>query len=308
MGLRTFVLRLLTGKDFSHPHAQQPVTAPTQSATASAWVDSSQLQSIEPYSPCQLTKSFAATVADELSIVKGMKAKAIYREDDWIYVQTLDGRRGFVPQQYCKIKVHSGNNASKKEWRMVKTEGRRKRGDKAAGSATIKRGQTIAIAKRWEKTNLERFLESLPIQKEEGEPFPRIPQGQTTAIYAYTAKRIDDVSVESGDKVLVLNKDDPDWTFVRKDSDGSEGFVPAFILQTYNETEMIRHKIEVASQETTELLIIEDFASKSDVDLCVKQGDWVESTSTSVNGWLWVKHDKTEGFIPTKIAIMATDL
>lgn len=64
--------------DFSHPHIQQPVTAPTQSTT-SAWVDSSQLQSIEPYSQCQLTKSFAATVADELSIVKGMKAKAIYR-------------------------------------------------------------------------------------------------------------------------------------------------------------------------------------------------------------------------------------
>ena len=67
-------------------------------------------------------------------------------------------------------------------------------------------------------------------------------------------------------------------------------------------------RIEVASQETTELLIIEDFAGKSDVDLSVKQGDWVESTSISVNGWLWVKHDKTEGFIPTKIAIMATDL
>ena len=29
----------------------------------------------------------------------------------------------------------------------------------------------------------------------------QIPQGQTTTIYAYTAKRIDDVSVESGDKV-----------------------------------------------------------------------------------------------------------
>lgn len=42
-------------------------------------------------------------VADEISVTRGTTVKALYRDDQWIYVQVSDGRRGFVPQTYCKL-------------------------------------------------------------------------------------------------------------------------------------------------------------------------------------------------------------
>ncbi|VDM83773.1 unnamed protein product [Strongylus vulgaris] len=51
-------------------------------------------------------------VADELSVPRGAKVKAIYREDDWIYVHASDGKRGFVPEAYCRLNVDSPNGKS----------------------------------------------------------------------------------------------------------------------------------------------------------------------------------------------------
>lgn len=45
-------------------------------------------------------------------------------------------------------------------------------------------------------------------------------------LYSYNAQDENDLSVERGQCVTVLNSDDPDWFWVSK-FDGQEGFVPS---------------------------------------------------------------------------------
>lgn len=46
------------------------------------------------------------------------------------------------------------------------------------------------------------------------------------ALYKFTARDENDVNVERGEILTVLNKDDPEWFYVVR-SDGQEGFVPS---------------------------------------------------------------------------------
>jgi hypothetical protein len=45
-------------------------------------------------------------------------------------------------------------------------------------------------------------------------------------LYTFIARDENDVSVERGEFVTVLNREDPDWYWVVR-SDGQEGFVPS---------------------------------------------------------------------------------
>lgn len=56
--------------------------------------------------------------------------------------------------------------------------------------------------------------------------FVKKPQGHYVALYRFEVCVEDDVGVEPGDMLVVLNKDDPDWYWVRVPN-GSEGFVPS---------------------------------------------------------------------------------
>ena len=52
------------------------------------------------------------------------------------------------------------------------------------------------------------------------------PSGRYVVLYSYNAQDENDLSVERGQCVTVLNSDDPDWFWVSK-FDGHEGFVPS---------------------------------------------------------------------------------
>lgn len=52
------------------------------------------------------------------------------------------------------------------------------------------------------------------------------PSGRYVVLYSYSAQDENDLSVERGQCVTVLNSEDPDWFWVSK-FDGSEGFVPS---------------------------------------------------------------------------------
>ena len=52
------------------------------------------------------------------------------------------------------------------------------------------------------------------------------PSGRFVVLYSYNAQDENDLSVERGQCVTVLNSDDPDWFWVSK-FDGQEGFVPS---------------------------------------------------------------------------------
>jgi len=57
-------------------------------------------------------------------------------------------------------------------------------------------------------------------------PFFKDPSGRYVVLYSYNAQDENDLSVERGQCVTVLNSDDPDWFWVSK-FDGQEGFVPS---------------------------------------------------------------------------------
>lgn len=46
-------------------------------------------------------------------------------------------------------------------------------------------------------------------------------------LYTFVARDENDLSVERGEFVTVLNRDDPDWFWVLRHCDGNEGFVPS---------------------------------------------------------------------------------
>lgn len=51
--------------------------------------------------------------------------------------------------------------------------------------------------------------------------------GRYIVLYTFVARDENDVSVERGEFVTVLNRDDPDWFWVLRHCDGNEGFVPS---------------------------------------------------------------------------------
>ena len=52
------------------------------------------------------------------------------------------------------------------------------------------------------------------------------PAGRYIVLYTFIARDENDVSVERGEFVTVLNREDPDWYWILR-SDGQEGFVPS---------------------------------------------------------------------------------
>lgn len=81
------------------------------------------------------------------------------------------------------------------------------------------------------------------------------------------ARDENDVSVERGEFVTVLNRDDPDWFWVLRHCDGNEGFVPSgfvypgHVLRSYATTTATTATTNTASAETHSLgrLFIKSF-------------------------------------------------
>lgn len=146
--------------------------------------------------------------------------------------------------------------------------------------------------------------------------FLKKPQGHYIALYRFEASVEDDVAVEPGDMLLVLNKEDPDWFWVRVPN-GSEGFVPSNYIVPFESDRtlfisLICSKIQLQKLVLTgfivvlgvslqsvsngnekvlprptenistisrgcELLVIEDVTPEAADDLQLKKGDWVFS-------------------------------
>lgn len=155
------------------------------------------------------------------------------------------------------------------------------------------------------KSSLQRFLDSLPVKKEEGLPFSTEEIGTARVRHHYFATRRSDANVRRGEEVTVLNVDDPDWTFVRSKY-GREGFVPANHLDNYYDNVKARRM----STESQHLLVIEDFYGQHAMDISVKQGEWIRMISVDPDGWMWVRRLRNgkEGFLPSRVAILATNV
>ncbi|KAK6726682.1 hypothetical protein RB195_004792 [Necator americanus] len=265
-------------------------------------MDTACIQHIEPFTTGRVTKNFTATVADELSVAKGAKVKAIYREDDWIYVHATDGKRGFVPQGYCRLNVDTHEGVQPK-LNKPSAKLRRRSSRKDQENAT-----TIPVRNYRHddinKSSLQRFLDSLPVKKDEGQPFQTKELGRARIRHRYDAIRTDDINVWEGEEVIILNTDDKEWTYVRN-RNHNEGFVPANHLDIFEQKSQAKSSVENEHR-----LVIEDFDGRHALDITVEQGEWITVISNDPDGWMWVRRlrDNSEGFLPSRMAVLATNL
>ncbi|VDL73358.1 unnamed protein product [Nippostrongylus brasiliensis] len=220
-------------------------------------------------SAAKLKRATAANlVADEVSMKKGSEVKALYREDEWLYVHGNDGKRGFVPQTYCTLTMDRGHGeilgSMKKKKEKAKEEeiGRKRDG---MGNDLLELRQKFSVGSHLRKRNGELLIRA-SFQEE---------IGKATVRRHYFATRKSDVSVRRGEEVSVLNIDDLDWTFVRTRY-GREGFVPANYLDSSFSNTMARRM----SSESQHLLVIEDFYGQHDMDISVKEGEWIRVISS----------------------------
>ena len=127
----------------------------------------------------------------------------MYQENDWVYVIAENNQEGFIPSSYCAP-------VTSQLAQMVRHK-------KLPRNPQVVQSVKGKIDDNYTQTGADIH------------PFYKDPVGKYVALYSFEAREENDVSVDRGEFVTVLNKDDPEWFWVcRADSD--EGFVPSSFL------------------------------------------------------------------------------
>lgn len=196
---------------------------------------------LSPDSKMVVLHDFTPCVDDELEVRRGQIINVLYRENDWVYVIGQDSRQeGFIPHSYCApYNTQLADLAIKKKLPRDQVVG---------GTAGIAGGNTLPMASvdpiegvgadipveiiddiapglMGLESQLKHSLASLSSEPD-FLPFAKDPSGRYIVLYTFIARDENDVSVERGEFVTVLNREDPDWFWIVR-SDGQEGFIPS---------------------------------------------------------------------------------
>ncbi|XP_055838910.1 SH3 domain-containing protein Dlish [Episyrphus balteatus] len=195
---------------------------------------------LSPDSKMVVLHDFTPCVDDELEVKRGQIVNILYRENDWVYVIGQDTRQeGFIPHSYCApYNTQLADLAIKKKLPRDQslpndlTEGIHSDAIKLellddpvpqlgggggnGGSGGLSNGMQSPLK------NSQASLSSEP----DFLPFAKDPSGRYIVLYTFIARDENDVSVERGEFVTVLNREDPDWYWIVR-SDGQEGFIPS---------------------------------------------------------------------------------
>ncbi|UYV76698.1 hypothetical protein LAZ67_14001797 [Cordylochernes scorpioides] len=148
---------------------------------------------------------FTPCVDDELAVKRGQLVNVLYQENDWVYVIADDNREGFIPHSYCapSKKLPSTRN-----------------GEGSGGDSSVAQSEDGASTTGSNGAGDSKNVPDI-------HPFFKDPSGvKYIVLYTFIARDENDVSVERGEFVTVLNREDPDWLWILR-SDGQEGFVPS---------------------------------------------------------------------------------
>ncbi|XP_020288182.1 SH3 domain-containing protein Dlish [Pseudomyrmex gracilis] len=316
---------------------------------------------LSPDSKMVIVHDFTPCVDDELQVKRGQVVNVLYRENDWVYVIAADTRmEGFVPHSYCtpytsqlaELTLASLNNVKKKLPRSSENDcdllsaGRLQEMQQTdTGSASdcesyARNNNATTDVTRSNITQSQNSIQTISSQPDV-HPFFKDPSaGRYIVLYTFVARDENDVSVERGEFVTVLNRDDPDWFWVLRHCDGNEGFVPSgfvypgHVLHSYATTttttttattNTVSAEIHSSGKGTggdalqqkgmrdfrddtagTELVVLYDYKAQAPDDLSVKRADWIYADlgNQTVDGWLWAYAPKTRkyGFIPKAYA------
>ncbi|KAL5285711.1 hypothetical protein ACFFRR_007416 [Megaselia abdita] len=298
---------------------------------------------LSPDSKMVVLHDFTPCVDDELEVKRGQMVNILYRENDWVYVIGQDTRQeGFIPYSYCApYNTQLADMAVKKK---LPREQSVMPNDLIDTSVPANQATRNTEPVEVEEThhgngglesplkNSQRSLSSEP----DFLPFAKDPSGRYIVLYTFIARDENDVSVERGEFVTVLNREDPEWFWIVR-SDGQEGFIPSgFVYPADNVLQQAHSKsstLQCNTQSTqpqvnpqavaptaaqigvgvedlryhgTELVMLYDYKAQAPDDLSVRRGDWIyaDLNNQTVDGWLWAYSPKTRkyGFIPKAYA------
>lgn len=294
---------------------------------------------LSPDSKMVIIHDFTPCVDDELQVKRGQIVNVLYRENDWVYVIAADTRmEGFVPHSYCAPYTSQlaestlatlMNNVKKKLPRSNDNEGDlsstgRSQGMDAQQTDTGSASDCESYARNIttadinvNRSNVSQSQNSIQTTQSQPDvhPFFKDPSaGRYIVLYTFVARDENDVSVERGEFVTVLNRDDPDWFWVLRHCDGNEGFVPSgfvypgHVLHSYaaittgttttttttttpgdphglgasngnvSGSEQLQQKdLRDFRDETTgtELVVLYDYKAQAPDDLSVRRADWI---------------------------------
>ncbi|KAK0175105.1 hypothetical protein PV327_008885 [Microctonus hyperodae] len=321
---------------------------------------------LSPDSKMVIVHDFTPCVDDELQVKRGQVVNVLYRENDWVYVIAADTRmEGFVPHSYCapytsqlaeQTLASLMNNVKKKlprsnegdsdanTMRSQALDAQQTDTGSASDCESYARNITMADV-NVNRSNISQSQNSIQAINSQPDvhPFFKDPSaGRYIVLYTFVARDENDVSVERGEFVTVLNRDDPDWFWVLRHCDGNEGFVPSgfvypgHVLHSYVATattttatittandshtlgggngnitasEQLQQKDSRDFRDETtgtELVVLYDYKAQAPDDLSVRRADWIYADlgNQTVDGWLWAYAPKTRkyGFIPKAYA------
>lgn len=183
---------------------------------------------LSPDSKMVVLHDFTPCVDDELEVKRGQIVNILYRENDWVYVIGQDTRQeGFIPHSYCApFNTQLADLAIKKKLPRDISVGLANN-DLTDGIPDI----NIDVIDDNSPglvglTNSLKHSQASLSSEPDFLPFSKDPSGRYIVLYTFIARDENDVSVERGEFVTVLNREDPEWFWIVR-SDGQEGFIPS---------------------------------------------------------------------------------
>ncbi|XP_053684597.1 SH3 domain-containing protein Dlish [Sabethes cyaneus] len=182
---------------------------------------------LSPDSKMVVLHDFTPCVDDELEVKRGQIVNILYRENDWVYVIGQDTRQeGFIPHSYCApFNTQLADLAIKKK--LPRDISGLANNDLTDGIPDINidviDDNTPGLVGL---TNSLKHSQASLSSEPDFLPFSKDPSGRYIVLYTFIARDENDVSVERGEFVTVLNREDPEWFWIVR-SDGQEGFIPS---------------------------------------------------------------------------------
>jgi hypothetical protein len=187
----------------------------------------------------KIVHDFKSEDEEELDVRKGQYVKILYQKHDWVYVKDSSRHEGFIPYVYCStVNVSTDSKSSTSGYEESFEE-----------SDEVEQGVD-------RKSNTRQGRKSADKHKHKSRTndntrttyFPKRPYGpQMTVLYNYKARYENDLRVVRGERVMLLNDQDPEWLWVATE-DGEEGFIPR--------TFVISHTCEGKRTVVTSLFIV----------------------------------------------------
>ena len=131
-------------------------------------------------------QNFEGSVSDELSVTRGQIVEKLCADDDWMYVRNVDGRCGYIPQNFCYGMEQVINS---QQWNSNEVQGSHTEAPPTTRPNRI-RVNTV-IAQSGSQSSVEVHSTDLPQTVNSSHSQPRQPLRSSTPITSQTAERLE---------------------------------------------------------------------------------------------------------------------